>query len=202
MTLISGFIPFLLALFKKGKKLKMSHPLIIYVGLVFFASFYELVFSTWLNINVTYWFQFYSLLEILGIYYVFSKVNPDYKLLNRVSLIVLGIFYVISFNYWTSENALTSISINKFPITIYVIISFIIWIKTLFDQIRVVNLWHYSYFYFIIGIVFYYFSTAFLFLMSNFLLNQAELFINFWILNIIATFVMRIALMLSVWKMK
>lgn len=194
MTLISGFIPLILALIKKRKRLKIAKPLIIYISLVFFASFYELIFSTW--------FQFYSLLEILGVYYVFSKVNPRYKLWNKLALIILGIFYIISFRYWTSENALTSISINKFPITLYVILSFVLWVKTLFDQIRVVNLWQYSTFYFIIGIAIYYFSTAFLFLMSNFLFNQTELFINFWILNIIATFVMRLALMLSVWHMK
>lgn len=202
VTLFSGFIPLSYLLITKGSFIKMKDPLVIYLALVFMASFYELVFTKGLGVNVTYWFQFYSLLELFCVYYIFSKINNKFKVFNLIACGVMLLTYVFSFKYWNTQNGFTATSINRFPITIYVMVSFLLWMRTLFTQIRVNNLWDYSEFYFIAGIVIYYFSTAFLFLMSNFLFQKPEFFLQFWVFNIIATLILRLLLLLSAWKMK
>lgn len=197
IALISGFFPALIY----GTNRDLKNPIVPFLFLTLIASIYELIFSTILEINTSYWFQVYSLFEFLTIVYFFSILNKN-KLFSMASLVVLIIVYSISFFYWSTDNALIAKTINKFPLTIYVIISFIIWTRQLFKENKIDNLWHHPDFYFVSALAIYYFSTALLFLMSHFLFSSKAYFLNFWLLNIIAVIILRTLLSVGVWKTK
>jgi len=64
------------------------------------------------------------------------------------------------------------------------------------------NLWRNSDFYFIAGLTIYYASTFLLFLLSDFIINSKQLyFYDYWLVNVLATLILRIFLMIGVWKM-
>ncbi|HTO16216.1 MAG TPA: hypothetical protein VLZ83_10610 [Edaphocola sp.] len=202
IALLSGFVPFVLLVFKaKGTKGCLKAPIVPFVFLTAISSMYELIATTMLKINTSYWFQLYSLLEFSTILYFFNNINKN-KLFNAGSFVILTIIYIISFFYWNSSNALNALTINNSSLTFYVMISLILWIKALFKENDVDNLWKHPDYYFVSAFALYYFSTAFLFLMSNNLFKSEDYFLDFWILNIIATIIFRVLLSVGVWKMK
>ncbi|HEX8576205.1 MAG TPA: hypothetical protein VF677_07925, partial [Flavobacterium sp.] len=71
-----------------------------------------------------------------------------------------------------------------------------------FEKMDVHNLWQSDTFYFIAGLIIYYASTIFLFLSSIFIYNSNLYFYDFWLVNIIATLILRVLLSIGVWKMK
>lgn len=193
-----GFIPLIFLL--KGA-IPLKAPIAPFILLTAFSSLYEFVATLILNLNTTYWFHAYSILELLSILYFFGRVNKN-KRFNSAALIVLLTVYLVSFYYWRSDNALTALAINKFPLTIYIVLSFIFWVQKLFRDNKVDNLWQHAEFYFVASLCIYYFCTAFLFIMSNYLFTHKAFFFDFWILNIICVILLRIILSVGVWKMK
>lgn len=199
---MAGFIP--LELFEYRYKAMESDrnnllPLII---MVFFSSFYELVFSLILGINAAYWFQFYSLVEIVFVLLYFYKTVQLNKYFTAIIATGLCLIYAISFVFWDIENALISKAINKTGLLVTIIFFTYIWIKRLFAQKIVKNIFKDSEFIVISAIAIYYFSTMFLFILSNFILNSTNYFFDYWMFNIIATLFFRIMLTIGVWKMK
>src|SRR5690606_26455997 len=67
-ALFAGILP-LLVLFPKKRAFNISEPIVPFIWLTTIASLYELIGSIILKINVDYWFQIYSLLELLTILY-------------------------------------------------------------------------------------------------------------------------------------
>ncbi|GEM_PF-2473903 len=193
-----GVIPLIFLL--KGA-ISLKAPIAPFILLTAFSSLYEFVATLILNLNTTYWFHFYSILELLCILYFFGRVNKK-KQFNRAALIVLLTVYLASFYYWRSDNALTALAINKFPLTIYIVLSFIFWVQKLFRDNKIDNLWQHGEFYIVASLCIYYFCTAFLFIMSNYLFTHKAFFFDFWILNIICVILLRIILSVGVWKMK
>ncbi len=59
-----------------------------------------------------------------------------------------------------------------------------------------------SVFYFITGFFMYYSTTLALFLMSSFIFTSELYFYDYWLVNVIATLILRICLIVGVWKMK
>ena len=206
-----GVIP-LSILFVKKSAFDKNHPIVPFIWLTALASAYEAIFSFLLKINTSYWFQIYALLSFLTLYYFFLKLlNPHYKKILKWSLIIFLIVYVNSFFFWSDIDKFISTAINRVYITAFILFFSVIWFRSLFDKLQnysvfekidVTNLWQSEMFYFISGIFIYYSTTLFLFLSSNFIFSSNLYFYDYWLVNVLATLILRTLLIISVWKMK
>lgn len=174
-----------------------------FVWLTAIATLYEFISSVLLKINTTYWSQLYSLLAFVTLYYFFFKLfQPKYKNTFWAFLALLVITYGISFFFWTDKSTFISRMINRIPVTLFVLTFSFFWYKNLNKKRGIYNPLQHSDFYFVSGFSVYYASTFFLFLLSSNLFNSNLYFYNYWLVNILATFVLRILLIIGVWKLK
>lgn len=204
IALFSGFIPLIILFYRQGATGSIKYPVAPFIWLTAIASLYELVATVILKVNTTYWFQVYSLLELTTVYFFFFKTSQErYRAINKVLLLLLIASYIASLYFWSNNGALLSNAINHISITVFVIISLLLWVRNLFKETKVTNLWEYADFYFVAAISIYYFSTVFLFLLSNFIFNSHLYFMSdYWLLNVIVTLILRVILSIGVWKMK
>ena len=202
ITLFSGLLP-LLFLFIRKKAFDKEHPAVPLLWLTAIGSLYEFIGSVLLKINTIYWFQLYPFLNFITFYYFFFKLlKPNYKILFRILFILFLAVYLVSFYFFSEENKFITTALNRIPITIFVFTFTALWFKNLFEKMEEQNLWQNDNFYFITGLIIYYSSTLFLFIASNFIYNSNLYFFDFWIVNIIASLILRILLCIGVWKMK
>lgn len=201
LTLFSGIIPFAIFLSKK-KILDFKEPIMPFIWLTALASLYEFFGTTLLRFNTSYWFQIYSLLEYITLYYFFFRLfRPSYKILFKIFLATGLLVYLISFFFWTSESALVSLGINIGPITLFVLTFSFLWFKDLFLRIDKKDPLKNPVFYFITGLSVYFSSVFFLFLLSHFIFTQGLGLNAYWQINIAALLLLRISLIIGVWKM-
>lgn len=202
ITLFSGLFP-LLFLFIRKKAFDKEHPAIPLLWLTAIGSLYEFIGSVLLKINTMYWFQLYPFLSFLTLYYFFFKLlKNNYKNLFRVLFILFIAVYLVSFYFFCEESRFITTALNRIPITVFVFTFSGLWFKNLFQKMEEPNLIQSDIFYFITGLIIYYSGTLFLFVASNFIYNSNLYFFDFWIVNIIASFILRILLTTGVWKMK
>src|SRR5690606_29513366 len=200
IVLLSGIIP-LLILFIKKKAFNFSEPILPFIWITAIASVYEIVGTGFLQINISYWFQIYPFLEIIALTYFFLKLFKEkYKLLIYFGLTILLAAYSYSFFLWKDDGSLFYHGLNKTFISIIVIIFSTLWFKYLFKTLEEETLWKLPNFYFISAILLYYSSTMLLFLLSSVI--RDEFIDNFWLINVIATFLLRIILTSGTCKMK
>ena len=198
-----GFIPFILLIFNK-RVFNIKEPLVVFSWLMIIGSLYELIGTAWLQIDTKYWFQLYSLLEFLALYYYFSY-KSDYKNKNifRFFLILFVLVYVTSFFNWSESNSLFRKAITKLVTTSFVFVAFGLWVKKKFEKKIIFNLFNTSDFYFVSGIIIYFASTFITFLSANYIYYNTSSNLNdYWIIIIYANIVFRILISISVWKTK
>lgn len=199
-ALLIGVVP-LLILFVKKKTLVFKEPISLFVLVTALASLYEFIGSTVLKINTTYWWQLYSLMEFISLYYFFFKLfELKYKIIFILCVTFFIVQYFLSF-FYLSEVFISS-AINKTPITLFIIIFSFLWFKQLFYKMEIQNPWQNANFYFVSGVLLYYSSTYFLFLLASFLFKSNVYFYDYWLINIVATIILRTSLIIGVWKMK
>lgn len=202
-TFIAGVIPLLLSFtIRPGReKLKAIYP---FVWLLALATVYEIVGTFIFKLNTSYWFQVYTPLEILAIYYYYRKILPGkYGLYFKIALFLLGMVYLVScFFIWGPESKLSSTLVNQVPLTIFVIIGSFLWFRELFRHMNIENLWKSPHFYFVASFLIYYASTFFLFLFSVVIFKQSGSFREYWIVNIIAALVARVLVSVGLWMVK
>lgn len=193
----------MLFLFLRKKAFDKEHPAVPLLWLTAIGSLYEFIGSVLLKINTMYWFQLYPFLSFLTLYYFFFKLlKHNYKSLIRALFFLFIAVYLVSLYFFSDENKLLTTGLNRIPITIFVFTFTALWFKNLFEKMEEQNLWQNNNFYFITGLIIYYSSTLFLFIASNFIYNSNLYFFDFWIVNIIASLILRILLCIGVWKMK
>lgn len=177
-------------------------PIIPFIWLTVFAVIYELAGTLVLKINTTYWFQLYSFLEMIALYLFFYRLfKPSYRRVFRLFLFLMVIMYCISFYFWNASSNFISKAINTVPVTLFVLIFSALWFRELFRKIDLSNPWQEPAFYFVTGFSVYYSGTFFLFLLSNIISNSNVHFYDYWFVNILATFIFRVYLIIGVWKM-
>lgn len=198
----TGVLP-LLVLFSKKRAFVFSEPIIPFVWLTFIATLYELVGTTILRISVDYWFQVYSLLEFLTVFYFYGKLfQSRFKTLFRLFFIALVVVYGISFYFWMAYSSFIAVAINRIPLTLLVLLGSFWWVRDLFKSDETQNLWQNPTFYFVMAFYIYYLVTMPLFLMANFIFDSNLYFYDFAIVNVMATLILRILLTCGVWKMR
>lgn len=202
IALLIGIIPLLILFFYK-KALEFNRAITPFIWLTALATIYEFVGTVLLKINTSYWFQVYSFLEVIILYYFFFRLfQTKYKIAFGVFLILLLITYGFSFFLWSKNSGLITKAINKVPITFFVLTFSFLWFKELFYKMEIQNPWQNANFYFVTGFLLYYSSTFFLFLLASFLFKSNVYFYDYWLINIAATIILRTSLIIGVWKMK
>lgn len=201
-ALFIGIIP-LLILFLKKRTFDFREPITPFIWLTAFATLYEFIGTGLLEIKTSYWFQLYSLLEIATLFYFFFKLfKTKNKIALGIFLVLLVTIYGFSFFFWIQNSSFIPNTINKTPLTLFILIFSFLWFKELFKKMEVQNPWQNAYFYFVSGFSVYYSSTFFLFLLASLIFNSNVYFYDYWLINIIATFILRTSLIIGVWKMK
>lgn len=202
VTLYSGIIPLIILLFKRIA-LSFKEPIIPFIWVTAIASVYEIVGTGFMQINTSYWFQIYSFLEIIGLYYFFSKLfKGRYKTVINIFFIFLLAVFCCSLFLWKDNGSLQAHSINKSALTFSVLIACCFWFRDLFKNIEVEeNLWNLSTFYFISAVILYYSSTLLLFSLGNIVYSDIYLY-DYWWINVFATLILRMFLIIGTWKMK
>lgn len=195
IALFSGFLPFLLMLIKRKEGLK-HHPFFPFIVLTAFATLYELVATMIFKISTSYWFQIYPLLSFLTLFYFFKALVPPKSLsVLKFVFILFLIAYGVSFFYWINpKELLLAMAVNRTSITIFIFTGSILWFKNIFNDMSASNLWANENFYFVVALCIYYSSTLFLFLGSMFIAESKLYLGNFWIVNIVSTLVLRLAM--------
>lgn len=211
IALFIGFFPLLVAFLMKKKEVYLKHPIIPLVILVALGTLYEFVGTKLLKINTLYWFQLYPLIEFCALYYFFLNILPECKKVLKMFLPFAVILYIVSFIYLNNESRLISLAINRSFLSIFVLFFSLIWLKNLsdklnnispFENVEIPNLWQSDTFYFVSGLAIYYATTFFLFLSSSLIFDSNLYFYDFWLVNVLATLIFRIFLIIGVWKMK
>ena len=199
IVLFAGLIPLLL-LFIKGAAFKFKRVGAPFVWLTTIATIYEFVGSMLLQINSDFWFQLYTLLEFAAIYYFYSKlIWPQFDILFKSTLILFLIAYIFSF---TPSGNFIATSATKTITPLFVIMGSTLWVRKLFIEMSIPNLWKSSQFYFVSGFLLYYTSTFFLFLLKDSMPSINSNFYDYWLVNIIAALIFRILLSCGAWQMK
>lgn len=209
ITLFLGILPLGIQLVKH-KKLWSKNRITPFVWLTAIASFYEYIGTLLLQLNSSFWFQLYPLLSILAILYFFNNVlSPKRLILIKLLFLIFIVFYSISFFFLNTDTFISS-SLNRISISAIVFILTILWFKELFDELSNLAsiekkefkyLWESENFFFVAGLFLYYTTTFFLFLSSTTIYKSELYFYDYWFVNIIATLVLRLFLIISVWKM-
>lgn len=203
VTLFFGIIPFCLYLYKRQKGIRCDKAYLGIVLLFLIASLYEAIVSLILKVNVIVWFQVYSLLEFIALFYLFINLsNYRPKVYFYVFLGIFIIVYLLSFRFLTNEFFLVSKTINKVFVTIFVIVSSFVLIRENFTQKTRVKLLNRPSFYIVIGLLGYYTTTISLFIFSSYRIDSKLFFLQYWLINILASLALRIVISIGIWKIK
>lgn len=202
ITLFIGILP-LLVLFVKKRVFDKTHPIVPFIWLTAMATLYEFIGTGLLKIKPSYWFKLYSLLEFVTLFYFFYHLlGYYYSLIYKVLIFLFVISYTTSLIVWSDTDNLTSMTINVMFITCFVFISVYLWFRNLFKKVEIFNLWKHDNFYFISAFFIYYFATFLLFLFGKIVFDVGIYATGYWLVNVIATLILRILLITGVWNMK
>ena len=201
-ALLLGCIP--IFLLKIKVKSNGNYGIAPFLWLVFFSSVYEYVGTDLLQITSSYWFKLYSLLEFFTLayffYYLLLKNFKVYFLAFSILYLVLFINIVI---YWDESIRFKTDAYLSLLEIVLVYFFTIIWLKNIFSNVSESNFTQTSDFYFISGVVLYLSGTFFLYLLGDSIKKKKKLYLeDFWILNIVFNIILRIFLILGVWKIQ
>lgn len=203
ITLFLGIVPVIQLLLLKNKRDKIG-PIEPFLYLTAVSSLYEIIFSIILRKDVTIWFTLYDILEFLLIFYFFYKLNfPKYKIFFLVLIVLFTILIIpnILFVNKSIHHFLNVQAIFSGAITTFIFMMTFLWFRDVFRKMEIPSLWKTPEFHYISGLFIYHATTFFLFLLSDIILNiDADKFMDYWLLNIIATLILRILLIIGVWK--
>lgn len=201
-VIIFGITPLLYYFIARSKNARELKPIIPFITLTFVSSLYELFGSLIFGWNVSYWFVFFEILAFLCIYYFYFEIlqKQFLKLFLLTLFLFLGFCFYLSLNFIIKDFFIVSSYLNTFT-TLFILFFTIIWFRRLILDASVENLLENSTFYFISGFILYYFGTLFLFLISNYLYKFDALSLqSYWVVNIILNLILRILLIVGLWK--
>jgi hypothetical protein len=201
-VIIFGITPLLYYFIARSKNARELKPIIPFITLTFVSSLYELFGSLIFGWNVSYWFVFFEILAFLCIYYFYFEIlqKQFLKLFLLTLFLFLGFCIYLSLNFIIKDFFIVSSYLNTFT-TLFILFFTIIWFRRLILDASIENLLENSTFYFISGFILYYFGTLFLFLISNYLYKFDALSLqSYWVVNIILNLILRILLIVGLWK--
>lgn len=172
-----------------------------YILLVAFSSFVDLILINLLKFDSEKWSKIYLCLEFIVVLKVFnSNGGPKFR---YVSVFFLFSF-ILSLLYFTlitgDYSTVKSDGILSIITFIYIIIFSIYWFISIFKKVEVPSLLNLSLFYLVCGLIIYNSGSLFLFLMREEIKNSELSLYQYWVVNLILVLLLRILLILSIWK--
>lgn len=205
ITIYIGFIPFIILIYK-GNFHKNYNYILPYVCLTAIASFYEGVLTDFTNfqLHTKYWFLIYNFFEFFCIYLFFKKIIESIPNLYFISFLVIFLInYFLTITIQGFENGLLLNTIVTLPTTLFVLISSILWFKQRFIVNLSINfLFSNPIFFIVLGLFFYQSSTFILFLLSDYIFKANLNLPGFWIINILASLILRLLIIIGTWNLK
>lgn len=201
ITYFIGIVPITLVKVRKhfSAEIYYLEPLL---WLMLFATFYESIATLYFNVPSAVWFRTFILLEFACLFYFFYKVfKGRFKPLFAFFAIVFLALFIYLLTIWKSTPNLLTDSYLIIVEAVFVFVCSFIWFQNIFKLLEVQSLRDSSVFYFISGFILYFSGTFFLFLMTNsILVNKGTNLMDYWILNIVFTLIMRILIIIGIWK--
>lgn len=201
VTLFMGFVPPFFFRYKKYEYNREVRFMAPYVWLVAFASLYELVGSVILQINKDVWFRTYTLLDFIGVFYFFHRlIDARYRSVMYGFAIIFGLTFIGLLFYWNIiPNMLTDSYLTTIE-TVFIYTVTFLWFKDMFSNLELTSLWYSPAFYFVSAMILYYSGTFFLFAMSSSIKEVGLRFFTYWSLNVFFSLILRILLIIAIWK--
>lgn len=202
VSIFLGFVPLSFYLLMKSKLNTTLKPIVPFLFLSFFASFYEFIFTFLLKIDVAAWFKIYTLIEFFVLVHYFYKVlEGRYKWI----FYVFASLFLVCFAFIAVEGKLIIFmdgdSYLQVVESVFVITCVILWMKYAFINLAEDSLLKYPQFYFISGLLVYFSGTLFLFMLGNVILkNEREYFLDYWMVNLFFNIFFKIVLLIGIWK--
>lgn len=202
ITHLSGLMPLLLIIIRNKKQgifIKSIFPVAV---LMFVSTFYEFIATHIFHIDSSIWFRIYLLLDFACIYYFFKKCFPfKFKRIFAVFALSYSILWLCLWFVWTSQSTMKTDSYLTLTESVFVYTFVVLWFRDLFDKAVIESLWETPEFYFICGLVFYFSSTTFLFLLGDNMLQATGIsFETYWLVNVVGTLILRLLLTIGIWK--
>jgi len=197
-------LPFILFYLKETKAKEGANIVLPLLLLTAFASIYETLGSLVLKWDTSYWFRIYDLLEFCAIFYFFFRLmGIQWKKWLYLFPLAYVIIYMGGLLLWQQFNELQVKALFSTILLLFICTSAFTWLHLRFKNIKEVLGIAPAILVFLAAIVLYYTSTYFLFLMSNELFTSAKKdFEKYWMLNVVATLLYRILLILGVWSIR
>lgn len=197
-VILYGLLP--IGFYWKIKPTNIS-AIVPFLVVVFVASLYEFFGTSILRLNYENWYLIYKVLAFSGILYFFNNISQIKKSLIWITVLGFIALFILTFTVWQEIQYLDIGAYFNLYLTIIVAIFSTIWFKETFEKLETDSLWNNPYYIFIAGLIIYYFGTALLFIMANYLFTKdPKLFQEYWFLNIILNFVLRTCLIVGILK--
>ncbi|WP_010249819.1 hypothetical protein [Myroides injenensis] len=201
-TLIAGCAP--LSLFLAGHKYRSQANRVVLplIGLMVLSSVYEYVVSLQLQVSVVLWYQVYPALEFATLYFLFENYitqRPNWLFHSLLGLFLL--FYILSLCCFDTDSYLMSTGLNKIYSTFFVLLCTFLWIRQVSNQKKILKLYNESQFFIVMGLFFYYATTISVFILLGFIDKSGLYIYDYWLVNILASLILRITISIGVCKM-
>lgn len=202
LSILLGFLPLIMYLVLSKKLVNEISAILPFLILTFFSSLYEIIFTYFLKIDVSIWFKVNTLIEFLVLLFYFYKLLRGgykwiYYFFGSIFFICLG-FIILSGkldNFMDGDAYLQAIE------SVFVITCVLLWMKYAFINMVEDSLFKYSHFYFVVGLLFYFTGTLFLFLLGSLILeNGNQYFLEYWLVNLFFNIFFKILLLIGIWK--
>lgn len=202
VIMLLGLVPIFLL---KKYNLKNLKPISPFIWLLFIASLEEtstvlFLLIAKISILTGYWERIYELAEFLTIFFFFITIlKPKHLFFFKISITLYITLYVYLLFIWNIDKCKTTSSYLMLLETMFVIAASFLWFKNCFISLEETTLLKTPNFYFISGFLFYFVSTIFLFLITDYLIkNKKSEFWDYYNFNLYANFVWRLLLIIGV----
>jgi len=196
-----GIIPLLVFIIRR-KSLTEVSAIEPFLWLIVISGFYELIGTLLFSLPTDPWFRTYCLMEFAAVFYFFYTLLKDvYRLVLLISGSLYLLLYVLLLFFWDNWDNLITESYLSIFIALFVFCCSVLWFKNIFSSMSESSLVQSPLFYFISGFILYFSGTLFLFLVSSLMVKNTALSLGeHWILIIIFNIILRILLIIGIWK--
>ena len=197
-VILYGLLP--IGFYWKIKPTNIS-AIVPFLVVVFVASLYEFIGSIVFRLDYKNWYLIYKVLAFSGLLYFFNNIAYIKKSLIWIAFLGFIALFILTYTVWQEIHYFEINAYFNLYQTIIVALFSTFWFKETFEKLETDLLWNNPNYFFIAGLIIYYFGTALLFVMANYLFNKdPKSFQEYWFLNIILNFVLRTCLILGIWK--
>lgn len=201
-SVLYGLTPFLIFLFFRNKISQQIKAITPFLLLVFISSIYEFIFTILMKWDGSKWFIIYCLISFFVIFYFYSTIlrglNRLMKIISVTLFFLMMLLLIIKYNI---QDYLLICSFIDTYITIFIFIFSLFWFRKIFRDLEYESLLSIPDFYFISGLILYYFGNFFLFLMAELIYKSDQNLLQYyWLLNLFLLIVIRTLLIIGIWK--